>query len=132
MSNPRVAHCCLFLVSVLSASCDVRPERAPDCVVFVCGYSWGHVGNNIWGCGEENPDEMVVEVIRYEESPFPSSSARDTYPCGTDLRDELGFPIDQVFASGDICEAVGVPVERIGDEETICDLGEGDDDDSGR
>ena len=137
MSSPRAAFCVLALVGLFSTSCDALPDRAADCVVFDCGYSWGHVGNNVWVCGEENPDEMVMELIVYEESPFPSGNGRSTYPCGTDLSGEMGFPVDRVFAWGASCEAVGIPVERIGyeedldgNEEDVCSLG--DDDDSAR
>jgi hypothetical protein len=130
MSTPHAGFCVLALVGLFSTSFDALPDRAADCVVFDCGYSWGQLGNNVCVFGEENPDEMVMELILYEESPFPSGNGRSTYPCGTDLSGEMGFPVDWVFASGASCEAVGVPVERIGDEGAVCGLG--DDDDSAR
>ena len=131
MSNSRLALFLLICAGLLAVSCDALPDREPDCVVFQCGYSWGLVGNNIWTCGEENPDEMVLEYIEFIESPFPSNNARGTFPCGTDLSEELGYPAEDSFASGARCEDVGISAERIGDESTVCGA-EGDDDDSAR
>ena len=97
-----------------------------------CLSSWGHVGNNIWACGEGNADEIIVEQIYLTEGPFPRRPEIETYPCGTDVSGELGFSADYSFASGAGCEALGIPPDRITEEEW--DEGpcssDGDDDDS--
>ena len=133
MSSAALLAALLFTsLSALVGCPDRTPDRPADCAVEECDYSWGLIGVRIWDCGEGNEDEILIESDYLTEGPFPTRSPLGRYPCGTDVSEELGFPADSAHADSPACAALGIPVDRIGEWDSVCEDGGGDDDDSAR
>ena len=120
----------LLLSSALLAGCSPTPDRTADCEVQDCSASWGRVGASIWDCGEGNEDEILINPDYISEGPFPTQSQVQRLPCGTDVSEELGFVVGGAHAFGPGCTALGIPEDRVGASDVVCEGGTSDDDDS--